>query len=147
MDVNDFREFGKAAIDFIADYLDTVRDRPVLPSVKPGFLHSQIPAALPETPEHWSAVMRDLNDVIVPGMTHWQSPNFHAYYPAPTSYPAIIGEMLSAGFGTVGFSWVREYSCRIKYQKAYRQITMNAFRERPKLFLIASILPSYLRNN
>lgn len=107
MDANDFREFGKAAIDFIADYLDTVRDRPVLPSVQPGFLHSQLPATLPDAPEHWSHVLRDLNDVIVPGMTHWQSPNFHAYYPAPTSYPAIIGEMLSAGFGTVGFSWVR----------------------------------------
>lgn len=108
MDVTDFRDFGKAAIDFIADYLDTVRDRPVLPSVQPGFLQSQIPASLAETPEHWTAVLRDLSDIIIPGMTHWQSPHFHAYYPAPTSYPAIIGEMLSAGFGTVGFSWVRE---------------------------------------
>lgn len=108
MNANDFREFGKAAIDFIADYLETVRDRPVLPNVQPGFLQSQIPPAMPDTPEDWRNVMRDLSDVIVPGMTHWQSPNFHAYYPAPTSYPSIIGEMLSAGFGTVGFSWVCE---------------------------------------
>lgn len=108
MDANDFRDFGKAAIDFIADYLETVRDRPVLPAVQPGFLHSQLPDRLPDEPESWRAVMKDLNDIIVPGMTHWQSPNFHAYYPAPTSYPAIIGEMLSAGFGTVGFSWVSD---------------------------------------
>lgn len=53
--------------------------------------------------------MSDINRVIMPGITHWQSPNFHAYYPTHTSYPSIVGEILSGGLGIVGFSWVRKY--------------------------------------
>lgn len=51
--------------------------------------------------------MKDIGDQIMPGMTHWQSPNFHAYYPTATSYPSIVGEIIAGGFGVVGFSWVR----------------------------------------
>lgn len=80
--------------------------REVLPSVQPGYLHNLLPTEVPEEPEHWKEVMKDLNDAIMPGITHWQSPNFHAYYPTQTSYPAIIGDMLGNGIGVVGFSWV-----------------------------------------
>lgn len=81
----------------------------MLPSVEPGYLHTLLPDEVPEEPESWKDVMKDINDKIMPGMTHWQSPNFHAYYPTQTSYASIVGEMIAAGFGIVGFSWVSYY--------------------------------------
>lgn len=80
--------------------------RPVLPSVEPGYLHHLLPTVVPEEPESWQSVMKDIERVIMPGMTHWQSPNFHAYYPTQTSYPSIVGETIAASMGIVGFSWV-----------------------------------------
>uniref|UniRef100_A0A8D8IYX0 Alpha-methyldopa hypersensitive protein n=1 Tax=Culex pipiens TaxID=7175 RepID=A0A8D8IYX0_CULPI len=106
MDVNEFREFGKAAIDWVADYLENVRDREVLPSVEPGYLHNMIPSEIPEQGDHWKSIMEDFKRCILPGITHWQSPNFHAFYPSQTSYSSIVGETLAAGLGVVGFSWV-----------------------------------------
>lgn len=72
----------------------------------PGYLHSQVDTDVPELPETWQSVMDDIHRVIMPGITHWQSPNFHAYYPTQTSYPAIVGSLLASGLGVVGFSWV-----------------------------------------
>lgn len=104
---------------------------PVLSSVEPGYLHKLLPSDAPEYPETWQDVMKDINDKILPGMTHWQSPNFHAYYPTQTSYPSIgefirtynvsihnlpildgiffftVGELISNGLGVQCFSWVR----------------------------------------
>lgn len=70
--------------DYFSDF-----NRPVLPSVEPGYLHKLLPTEAPEHPETWQDVMKDITDKIMPGMTHWQSPNFHAYYPTQTSYPSI----------------------------------------------------------
>lgn len=106
MNSKEFREFAKAAIDFVADYLDNVRDNNVLPSVQPGYLHDLLPTEIPQDSEEWKDVMEDFNKFIMPGITHWQSPNFHAYYPTQTSFPSIVGEIMSAGLGVVGFSWV-----------------------------------------
>lgn len=106
MDAKEFREFGKAAVDFVADYLENIRDDDVLPSVEPGYLLDLLPKEMPEQPESWKEVLGDINRVIKPGLTHWQSPNMHAYYPTSTSYPSIVGEMLASGFGIIGFSWV-----------------------------------------
>ncbi|XP_055381904.1 3,4-dihydroxyphenylacetaldehyde synthase 2-like [Condylostylus longicornis] len=111
MDFNDFREFGKAAVDFIADYLQNIRERDVLPSVTPGFLHNQLPSEIPNKAENWNIILNDLESIIVPGLTHWQSPNFHAYYPAETSFGSIVGELLSAGLGVVGFNWICSPAC------------------------------------
>lgn len=80
--------------------------RPVLPSVEPGYLHELLPTKMPEKSENWKDVMQDLNSQILPGMTHWQSNNFHAYFPSQTSYPSIVGDMIANGLGTVSFSWV-----------------------------------------
>jgi Pyridoxal-dependent decarboxylase conserved domain len=80
--------------------------RPVLPSVEPGYIRELLPTEIPEKSESWQEIMQDLDRVIMPGITHWQSPNFHAYYPTQTSYPAIVSEVISAGLGIVGFSWV-----------------------------------------
>lgn len=107
MDAKEFREFGKAAVDFVADYLENIRDHDVLPSVEPGYLLKLLPNHMPERPEDWQNILKDINRVIKPGITHWQSPNMHAFYPTSVSYPSIVGEMLASGFGIIGFSWVR----------------------------------------
>ncbi|XP_067625549.1 3,4-dihydroxyphenylacetaldehyde synthase 2-like [Eurosta solidaginis] len=111
MDAETFREFGKAAVDFIADYLETIRDNDVLPSVAPGYLLEQLPKELPEKGEQWKDVLQDVNKFIKPGLTHWQSPNFHAFYPTGCSYPSIVGEMLSTGFSVMGFNWMSSPAC------------------------------------
>ncbi|CAG9826126.1 unnamed protein product [Diabrotica balteata] len=106
MDVTEFREFGKAAVDYIADYIETIRERPVLPSVQPGYLGELLPKEAPQTGESWQDVLQDVDRIIMPGLTHWHSPRFHAFYPTANSFPAVVGEMLSAGFGCVGLSWI-----------------------------------------
>ncbi|XP_057651180.1 aromatic-L-amino-acid decarboxylase-like isoform X2 [Diorhabda carinulata] len=106
MDTQQFREFGKAAVDYIADYFETIRDRPVLPSVEPGYLGDLLPKEPPQTGESWQDVLQDVDRIIMPGLTHWHSPKFHAFYPTANSFPAVVGEMLSAGFGCVGLSWI-----------------------------------------
>ncbi|KAH8334137.1 hypothetical protein KR059_006958 [Drosophila kikkawai] len=111
MDAKEFREFGKAAIDFVADYLENIRDNEVLPSVEPGYLLDLLPNQMPEQGESWKAVLSDIDRVIKPGITHWQSPQMHAYYPTSTSYPSIVGEMLASGFGIIGFSWICSPAC------------------------------------
>lgn len=78
----------------------------MLPSVEPGYLHSLLPQDPPQNGEPWQDILKDVEEKIAPGLTHWQSPNFHAYFPTGQSYASIIGEMLSAGFGVIGFSWV-----------------------------------------
>lgn len=80
--------------------------RKVLPSVRPGYLEPMIPSETPTKGEDWKQILQDLERVIMPGVTHWHSPNFHAYCPTANSYPGIVGEMLSAGIGCVGLNWV-----------------------------------------
>uniref|UniRef100_T1GR32 Aromatic-L-amino-acid decarboxylase n=1 Tax=Megaselia scalaris TaxID=36166 RepID=T1GR32_MEGSC len=70
-----------------------------------------VPDSIPETSEDWRTILSDINKIIMPGVTHWQSPNFHAYYPTASSYPSIVGEMLSAGFSVIGFSWICSPAC------------------------------------
>lgn len=111
MDSQNFREFGKAAIDYIADYLDNIRDKPVLPHIDPGYLKDLIPQEAPVEAEPWQAILKDMDEVIMPGMTHWTSPNFHAYYPTANSFPGIIGDMMSAGLSCIGFSWIAGPAC------------------------------------
>ena len=111
MDSKDFREFGKAMVDYIADYIDNIRDREVLPSVTPGYLEKEIPKETPVEGENWKDVFEDVEKLIMPGVTHWHSPAFHAYYPTSNSFPAIVGEMLSSGIACVGFSWMASPAC------------------------------------
>ena len=109
-DAAEFRKFGKAMVDYVADYLENIRDRPVLPEVKPGYLKDMIPEEAPQTPEDWPAVMADVERVIMPGVTHWHHPNFLAYFPTANSYPAIVADILSDAIGCIGFSWVSQLS-------------------------------------
>lgn len=105
MDSREFRRAGKELIDFIADHMDSVAAREPRSPVQPNFLASQLPTRAPEEPEDLEAVMRDVRGLIVPGMTEWQHPNFHGFYPCGWSFASLCGEMVAAGLGGVGFSW------------------------------------------
>uniref|UniRef100_A0A0K0DMJ5 Aromatic-L-amino-acid decarboxylase n=1 Tax=Angiostrongylus cantonensis TaxID=6313 RepID=A0A0K0DMJ5_ANGCA len=105
MSRKEFRKYGKEAVDYIADYLETIHKRRVVPAIEPGYLQSKIPADAPTKPEPWETVMEDFEKLIMPGVTHWQHPRFHAYFPAGNSYPSILADMLSDALGCVGFSW------------------------------------------
>jgi len=106
-----FRREGRAIVDWIADYWHGVAEKPVQSSVKPGWVRAQLPPQAPEQPEQLDAVLADLDRVIVPGLTHWQHPGFFAYFPASTSGPSILGELLSAGLGVQGMLWATSPAC------------------------------------
>lgn len=93
-------------VDYIADYLENIRDRKVFPNKKPGFLKKQIPDSAPLEPQSWIEIFEDVETIIMPGVTHWQSPHMHAYFPALNSYPSILGEMLTDAINCLGFTWV-----------------------------------------
>ncbi|XP_034840049.1 aromatic-L-amino-acid decarboxylase [Maniola hyperantus] len=111
MDVEEFRVRGKEMVDYICTYMNTLKSRRVTPSVEPGYLRTALPAEAPVHPEPWDDVMNDVETKIMPGVTHWQHPRFHAYFPAGNGYPSILGDMLSAGIGCIGFSWAASPAC------------------------------------
>ncbi|MGB0114510.1 MAG: pyridoxal-dependent decarboxylase [Ilumatobacteraceae bacterium] len=111
MTPEEFRSNGHALIDWIADYVEGVEQHPVASSVQPGEVRSQLPEHPPTEPESFESVFADVERVIVPGLTHWQHPDFFAYFPANISYPSILGELLSAGLGVQGMSWVTSPAC------------------------------------
>ena len=111
MTPDEFRRNGHALVDWIADYLETTADLAVTSSDEPGTVRSRLPEHPPRDPEAFDAVMADLDAVIVPGLTHWQHPAFHAYFPANNSYPSILGELLTAGLGVQGMSWNTSPAC------------------------------------
>jgi aromatic-L-amino-acid decarboxylase len=100
-----FREEGKKIIDWIADYYEHIEKYPVLSQVKPGKVNDKLPENPPQKGESFEAMMRDLDEVIMPGITHWQSPNFYAYFPSNTSFPSILGDLVSSGLGVQGMIW------------------------------------------
>ncbi|XP_047038015.1 histidine decarboxylase isoform X2 [Helicoverpa zea] len=105
MEHTEFRVKAKEMVDYIADYLENIRDRRVYPSVQPGYLHKLLPKEAPQTPERWDDIFKDVDEHIMPGLVHWQSPHMHAYFPALTSYPSIMGEMLSSALNVLCFTW------------------------------------------
>ena len=100
-----FREDGAAAVDWVADYLERVRELPVLAQVEPGELRARLPASPPERAEAFDAVLRDLDGVLMPALTHWQSPRFFAYFANTASEPGILAELLIAGLNQTGILW------------------------------------------
>src|SRR5262249_47400077 len=111
MSPQQFREFGRAAVDWIADYYENIEKHPVLSQVKPGEVRSGLPAQAPFHPESFDAMLQDVTKVILPGITHWQSPNFFAYFPANASGPAILGDLLSSALGVQGMLWATSPAC------------------------------------
>lgn len=111
MDPADFRRHGHALVDWIADYMERVADLPVVPDVRPGDIAGRLPAQAPEEPEPFEALLADLDEIVLPGITHWQSPGWFAYFPANTSGPSILGELASAGLGVQGMLWATSPAC------------------------------------
>ena len=105
MSPEEFRKNGYAVVDWIATYLEEVEKYPVLPTVEPGDIASLMPERAPEAPEVFAELLADLDRVVMPGITHWQSPNWFAYFPANTSPPSILAEFVAAGLGVQGMLW------------------------------------------
>jgi aromatic-L-amino-acid/L-tryptophan decarboxylase len=100
-----FRDDGAAALEWAARYLECVGDYPVLAQVEPGDIRARLPASPPERGEPFADVLRDVDEILLPGVTHWQSPRFFAYFAASASEPGILAELLAATLNSVGFLW------------------------------------------
>ena len=111
MTPDEFRRHGREAIDWIADYMEQVEQLPVLSQVKPGEIRSRLPDRPPQQGEPFAAILRDLDEIIMPGITHWQSPNFFAYFPSNNSGPSILGDLLASGLGVQGMLWATSPAC------------------------------------
>jgi aromatic-L-amino-acid decarboxylase len=106
MTSEEFRKHAHAMVDWMADYLDNVEQYPVMAQVKPGEIKAKLPKSYSENPESFEEIFKDFEDKIMPGITHWESPNFFAYFPASKSKPSILGEMLMSALGTQGMVWL-----------------------------------------
>ena len=102
---SEFRNEAHKMADRLADYYEEIEKYPVKSQVKPGEIISQLPDSPPETPEPISVIMADFEKIIMPGITHWQHPSFFAYFPANTSFPSILAEMLTAALGQQCMVW------------------------------------------
>lgn len=111
MTPGEFREYGRMVIDWIADYYEQIERYPVLSQVEPGEIRMNLPPEPPFTGEPVDQMLSDIDRVIMPGITHWQSPNFFGYFPANVSGPSILGELLSAGLGVQGMLWSTSPAC------------------------------------
>jgi len=107
----EFRRHGHAVVDWIADYYQRVESFPVLSPVQPGEIRAALPPDPPRQGEPFEAILSDVDRLILPGITHWQSPNFFAFFPANASGPAILGELLSAGLAVQGMLWATSPAC------------------------------------
>ncbi len=103
--MTDLRRDGAAALEWAARYLERVGELPVLAAVTPGEIRGRLPAQAPEEPEPFDAVLRDLDEVLLPGVTHWQHPRYFAYFAVSSSEPAILAELLAATLNSVAFLW------------------------------------------
>src|SRR5437660_6270740 len=100
-----FLEDGHAALEWAARYLERVGELPVLAQVEPGEIRGRLPASPPERGEPFANVLRDLDEILLPGVTHWQSPRFFAYFAVSASEPGILAELLAATLNSVAFLW------------------------------------------
>ena len=105
MTPEDFRRIGHELIDRIADFRAGIAERPVMAQVSPGDLRRALPAQAPETPEPFESIFRDLDALILPGISHFQSPRFFGYFPANSELSSVLGDYLSTGLGALGLSW------------------------------------------
>jgi aromatic-L-amino-acid decarboxylase len=103
--VTDLRQDGAAALEWAARYLERVDELPVLAQVAPGEIRSRLPATPPEDPEPFADVLRDLDEVLLPGITHWQHPRYFAYFATSSAEPAILAELLAAALNSVAILW------------------------------------------
>jgi len=105
MTPDEFRRHGHEVVEWMAAYMERVGDLPIVSTVQPGEIRAQLPEAAPEQPEPFEALLRDLDEVVLPGITHWQAPGWFAYFPANASPPSILAELVAAGLGAQGMLW------------------------------------------
>ena len=105
MTPEEFRRVGHAIVDWVADYRATVSGRPVMARRAPGEIKATLPTSPPAAPEAFDAILRDVDDIILPGISHWQHPSFFGYFPANSSLASVLGDYLSTGLGVIGLSW------------------------------------------
>lgn len=111
MSPEDFRRYGRMVVDWIADYMEKVESYPVLSRVSPGEIRASLPFNPPQSGEPFEQMLMDVDRLILPGITHWQSPRFFAFFPANTSGPSILGELLASGLGVQGMLWATSPAC------------------------------------
>lgn len=105
MTPEEFRRLGHQIVDWVADYRERAASLPVMSRVAPGDVKARLPASPPQAPEGFEAVLRDLDQVIVPGLSHWQHPRFFGYFPSNGELSSVLGDYLSTGLGVLGLSW------------------------------------------
>src|SRR5258707_4471973 len=105
MTPEEFRAAGHQIVDWIADYRATVASRPVMARTEPGDIKKQLPAQPPEEPEPFTSIVRDLDAIIVPGLSHWQHPQFFGYFPCNGTLASVLGDYVSTGLGVLGLAW------------------------------------------
>jgi len=111
MTPEEFRRHGYAVVDWIADYQRRVESFPVLSRAEPGQIRASLPPHAPATGEPFATILGDLEKLILPGITHWQSPNFFAFFPCNASGPGILGDLMSSGLGVQGMLWATSPAC------------------------------------
>jgi aromatic-L-amino-acid decarboxylase len=111
MSIEEFRRNGREVIDWIADYYERIESFPVLSRVQPGEIRASLPKEAPMSGEPFESLLHDVEKLILPGITHWQSPNFFAFFPCNASAPAILGDLLSSGLGVQGMLWATSPAC------------------------------------
>ncbi|XP_033247236.1 histidine decarboxylase isoform X2 [Drosophila miranda] len=111
MDFKEYRQRGKEMVDYIADYLENIRERRVFPDVSPGYMRQLLPESAPIEGEPWPKIFDDVERIVMPGVTHWQSPHMHAYFPALNSMPSLLGDMLADAINCLGFTWASSPAC------------------------------------
>ncbi|XP_031827345.1 histidine decarboxylase isoform X2 [Nomia melanderi] len=111
MNLEEYRKHGKEMVDYIADYLANIRSRRVYPAVSPGYLRNILPSSAPVNGEPWDDIFADIEKCIMPGVTHWQSPHMHAYFPALNSPASLLADMLADAINCLGFTWASSPAC------------------------------------
>lgn len=105
MTPEEFRKFGHQVVDWVADYRKRVAKLPVMARAEPGEIRERLPNLPPEKPEPFKKILRDLDDIIMPGLSHWQHPEFFGYFPSNGELSSVLGDYLSTGLGVLGLSW------------------------------------------
>jgi aromatic-L-amino-acid decarboxylase len=111
MSPEEFRRQGHAVVDWIADYRARIESFPVLSRVQPGEIRAKLPADPPAQGEPFGQILADMDRIVLPGITHWQSPNFYAYFPSNSSGPGVLGDLISSGLGVQGMLWSTSPAC------------------------------------
>ncbi|XP_074214667.1 aromatic-L-amino-acid decarboxylase isoform X8 [Camelus bactrianus] len=127
MNADEFRRRGKEMVDYVADYLEGIEARQVYPDVEPGYLRPLIPPTAPQEPDTFEDIINDVEKIIMPGVTHWHSPYFFAYFPTASSYPAMLADMLCGAIGCIGFSWTRGFLYNLPSEGRHAHVPSPVF--------------------